>query len=51
LGEVELDLRKTYRCIEDGKLGHAKRVLTRATKRLNAIRGPTIEVDAAPAPS
>jgi hypothetical protein len=48
LGDVELDLRKTYRFIEEGKLGQAKRALTRATKRLNAIRGPTIEMDAAP---
>ena len=40
LGDVERDLDKAYQYIGDGKLAHARQALTRARKRLNAIRGP-----------
>jgi hypothetical protein len=41
LGDVDLDLEKAYRFLDEGKTAHARQALTRARKRLNAIRGPS----------
>jgi hypothetical protein len=39
LGDVDLDLEKAYRFLDEGKAAHARQALTRARKRLHAIRG------------
>jgi hypothetical protein len=44
LGDVDLDLQKAYRFIGEEKYAHARQALSRARRRLNAIRG----VNAAP---
>lgn len=39
LGDVDLDLQKAYRFVGEEKHAHARQALSRARKRLNAIRG------------
>jgi len=39
LGDVEDDIQKAYRFIGEEKHAHARQALSRALRRLNAIRG------------
>jgi hypothetical protein len=39
LGDIDLDIRKAYQFIGEGKYAHARQALSRARRRLNAIRG------------
>ena len=39
LGDVELDIRKAYAFFAEEKYAHPRQALSRARRRLNAIRG------------
>ena len=51
LGDVDVDLQKAYVFIGQSKMAHARQAITRARRRLNALRGihqPSVKVDAEP---